>query len=189
MLAAELKKYDERAAAGEAPPPQPGPSVSSLTPSLDGLQISAPPTVSQSLPSGGHMNKLLSDRMLPPKKPRVRPAAPGISQQPIPELSLPEPSPHSNSLLDHAPIHAAAAFATAGTSSRGEEEEEDVGGTSMIDIPASSSASNYPCAASAPATMLWGPAAMSRRAGVSAMGGRTPSKTLLEALATRDQGQ
>lgn len=133
------------------------------------------------------MNKLLIG--MPPKKPRVRPAAPGISQQPIPELSLPEPSPHSNSLLDHAPIHAAAAFAGVGTSSHSEEEEEDVGGTSMIDIPASSSGGSFPCAASAPATMLWGPSAMSRRAGVSAMGGRTPSKTLLEALATRDQGQ
>lgn len=73
------------------------------------------------------MNKLLIG--MPPKKPRVRPAAPGISQQPIPELSLPEPSPHSNSLLDHAPIHAAAAFAGVGTSSHSEEEEEDVGGT------------------------------------------------------------
>lgn len=53
----------------------------------------------------------------------------------------------------------------------------------MLDGPSRSG--NYVYAASAPATMLWGP--VGHKPGMAGMGGRTPSKTLLEALAGESQ--
>ena len=241
-----MKAYDEKVAAGEAQPPPQALSSQQEPPSLAGLHLSKAPTVSQSLPSGGHMN--LS--RLPPK-PRVRPSAPGISQLPI--LELPEASPHSCSLLDENPLSQPGLLGTR------IEEDEEVGGTcvpararpaaprayalsgflketaccvpslfrrSMLEPTAASrGGQTFMYAASAPATMLWGPTPGHRcvqphrchsknndttcqsrpcmpcpkasrcdaclfscRLGGNAMGGRTPSKTLLESLASRDGG-
>ena len=75
MLAGELKKFDLKVAAGEAQPPPQVPSAA--PPSLSGLHISGP--VSQSLPAAGA--HLSGGGFLPPK-PRVRPAAPTLSQLP-----------------------------------------------------------------------------------------------------------
>jgi len=124
--------------------------------------------MSQSLPSGGK----LSFKGRPPPQPRMRPVNPaGGMLTDLADLELPEPSPHSNSLLT-----------TGGGRLAGlredEEDDDDEGGTSMLE--ATGARSTYEYAASAPATMLWGP--VGHRPGGSAMGGRTPSKTLLAAL-------
>ena len=97
MLAAALKAHDEKVASGEVvvPPKRTDP------PLLDSLALngsmekaSTRPMYSQSLPSGGHMNFMGTG----PPKPRVRPSpAPSLSLPPT--LELPEPSPHSVSLL------------------------------------------------------------------------------------------
>ena len=93
MLAGELQAYNKRVAAGEVSPvPQPQPPA---PPSLAGLHIGSGAPISQSLPSGGHL-ALVGGRG--PPRPRMRPKMPNLSELPI--LELPEPSPHSNSLLD-----------------------------------------------------------------------------------------
>jgi len=165
MLAAQLKEYDERVTAGGAPPPsKPEP------PLLDSLSLSDPikagtrPMYSQSLPSTGG----LDNRGHYPPKPRVRPA-PSTSNPPL--LELPEPSPHSNSFLS--------SFGQEGGIPEDEALTEETGGMSMLE-PVSRRQQNQQMAASAPATMLWG--ASGRRMGPSGLGGRTPSKTLLEAM-------
>jgi len=113
----------------------------------------------------------------PPARPRMRPSMPtSIAQLPI--LELPEPSPHSSSLLD-TQLRGRAEPAEA------EEEEEFVGGTSMLETSAGAR-QTFVYAASAPATMLWGPTGHGMGSGNSHMGGRTPSRTLLEALTSRD---
>jgi len=170
MLAAALKAHDEKVASGEvSAPPKPEP------PLLDSLALNEPmdkvatrPMYSQSLPSGGHMS--LASRGGPPK-PRVRPSpAPSLSLPPM--MELPEPSPHSYSLL------------SSGESPDEETTDEagdDVGGMSMFEPPsAARRQQNFQYAASAPATMLWG--VSGHRIGASGLGGRTPSKTLLEAM-------
>lgn len=174
MLGAALAAYDKKVAAGEAAPPPP-PPIPDITQGMGGLHVSfgaGPHTslMSQSLPSGGK----LSFMGKPPPQPRVRPAVPsgGLLSE-LPDLELPEPSPHSNSLLS------TGAGRLAGLQESGEEEEEEEeGGTSMLDIPRTRTTFEY--AASAPATILWGP--MGHRPASSSMGGRTPSKTLLAAL-------
>lgn len=118
MLAGELKKFDLKVAAGEAQPPPQVPSAA--PPSLSGLHISGP--VSQSLPAAGA--HLSGGGFLPPK-PRVRPAAPTLSQLPI--LELPEASPHSCSLLDDSPLRA-----MAGASQSVQEEADDDEESSFI---------------------------------------------------------
>lgn len=119
MLAGELKAYDRRVASGEAQPP---PQAPSAPPSLSNLHISAP--ISQSLPTaGGH----LSGANFIPKKPRVRPSAPGLSQLPI--LELPEASPHSCSLLDDSPLRAVVGASPHRVDEEDEDEEAFVGGT------------------------------------------------------------
>jgi len=123
------------------------------------------PLYSQSLPNTGG---LASFGGLYPAKPRVRPS---LSTSNPPILELPEPSPHSSSLLS--------AYGHEG----GIPEEalgEESGGMSMLDPPRRHQ--NFQYAASAPATMLWG--SSGHRIGTSGLGGRTPSKTLLEAMTT-----
>mmetsp|Transcript_12148 Transcript_12148/g.30169 ORF Transcript_12148/g.30169 Transcript_12148/m.30169 type:complete len:171 (+) Transcript_12148:136-648(+) len=165
MLAAALKAHDEKVASGEvAPPPKPEP------PSFDALTLNdtsentSRPMYSQSLPSGGHTS--LVGRA--PPKPRVRPSpAPSLSLPPT--LELPEPSPLSYSLL------------SSGESPDEGEGADDVGGMSMFEPPAAARRQhNFQYAASAPATMLWG--STGHRMGSSGLGGRTPSKTLLDAM-------
>jgi len=115
-----------------------------------------------------------------PPKPRVRPSnAPKLSQLPV--LELPEPSPLSNSLLSSSLMDTPLVGLA-------EDDAEDVGGTSMLEAPAVGGrhAAQFACAASAPATMLWGPVGHRSMGATLAMGGRTPSKTLLDALATRE---
>jgi len=113
----------------------------------------------------------------------MRPSpSPSLTLPPMME-ELPEPSPHSSSLLDNPalrPIDIAEGVR--------EEEDDFVGGTSMLEVPNMGRlGGSQMYAASAPATMLWGPAMGGHRcANASAMGGRTPSKTLLEALSTRE---
>lgn len=124
--------------------------------------------MSQSLPSGGK----LSFKGRAPHQPLIRPINPsGSMLADLPELDMPEPSPHSNSLL------------TTGGGRLGElredDDEEEEGGTSMLEVT-TRHAGTFEYAASAPATMLWGP--VGHRPGGSAMGGRTPSKTLLAAM-------
>lgn len=179
MLADALKAYDKKVAAGEAKPPSQPTAPRHEPPSLAGLHVSAPSgLISQSLPSGGNHFSML------PPKPRPRPSMPNISHLPI--LELPEPSPHSCSLLDEHPMQHSSMIGQPETGA--DPMADDVGGTSMLEPTASSSrvGSSYMYAASAPATMLWGPAPTQHRLGGNAMGGRTPSKTLLEAMSARD---
>lgn len=178
MLAGELKAYSARVAAGEVATV---PAASPQPPSLAGLHLgsNAAPMVSQSLPSGAH--SAFAGAPAPPR-PRMGPSAPtGVSALPI--LELPEPSPHSSSLLD-APMRPS----DPDMPDVGDDEGEDefVGGTSMLDASAGAVAArgNFVYAASAPATMLWGPVGH-RFGGSSHMGGRS-SATLLEALSNRD---
>jgi len=122
---------------------------------------------SQSLPSAGHISFVGRG----PPKPRVRPSpAPSLSLPPT--LELPEPSPHSYSLL------------SMGESPEDEttgEGGDDIGGLSMFEPPsAARRQQHFQYAASAPATMLWG--STGHKMGASGLGGRTPSKTLLEAM-------
>jgi len=175
MLAGELKAYAAKEKAGEVPaqPLALPPENSFAPPSLSGLHVSAP-KVSASLPSGGHASLLGSS--LPPK-PRFRPSMPTISQ--LPALELPEASPLSSSLLERANINETSRPSSSTTTEETGLDEDMVGGTSMLEIP--SRQPNYVYAASAPATMLWGP--VGHKPGMAGMGGRTPSKTLLEALA------
>lgn len=124
---------------------------------------------SQSLPSHSHMS------MHTLVQPRLRPS-PAPSFAGVPLMELPEQSPMSSSLLTR--INELAL-------KKGEEdplaEEDDImPGTSMLAPPSARQEHSYAYAASAPASMLWGPAA--HKPGGSAMGGRTPSKTLLEAM-------
>jgi len=166
MLAAQLKEYDERVNSGGAPPP-PKPEP----PLLDSLSLSdslkppgTRPMYSQSLPSTGG----LDIRGHYPPKPRVRPS-PSNSNPPL--LELPEPSPLSESLLS--------LFGQEGGIPEDEALTEETGGMSMLE-PVSRRQQTSQLAASAPATMLWG--ASGHRMGSSVLGGRTPSKTLLEAM-------
>ena len=116
MLGAEIAKYRNKVATGEAQPPTLPP------PSLEGLHIGAPRTgmVSQSLPSGrdfGFLDKA-------PPKPRVRPQQSPSSLNEMPIMELPEPSPQGNSLLE-------GAFGPLGESpldSLPEEGDDDIGG-------------------------------------------------------------
>lgn len=122
MLAGELKAFDAKVAAGQAPPPTQPPAQSALAPpSLAGLHVSKAP-LSQSVPvMQGHLVG-----SFPPAKPRPRPSATGLSQLPI--LELPEPSPHSCSLLDDAPVQQ-------GSSMAHEEDDDDfVGGTCALPL-------------------------------------------------------
>jgi hypothetical protein len=162
MLAAELKRHEAQVAAGDAPPPQLPPR--NLGPTLGTVKASA---VSQSLPSTSHLQKMGAY----PPKPRVRPSAPSFSVLPI--LELPEPSPLSNSLLD--PADRPSPELTSG-----DPEGEETGGTSLFALNNSPPSTSFVYGASAPATMLWG--AHAHRVGSSAMGGRTPSRTLLDAM-------
>jgi len=174
MLAAALKAHDEKVASGEvAPPPKPEP------PSLDSLSLNQAiekggtrPLYSQSLPSGGHMSMVGRG----PPKPRVRPSpAPSLSLPPM--LELPEPSPHSVSLLSTSMGESPEEEKTG----EGGGDEDTIGGLSMFDPPtAARRQQQFQYAASAPATMLWGSSA--RRMAPPGLGGRTPSKTLLEAM-------
>jgi hypothetical protein len=107
----------------------------------------------------------------------MRPKMPNLSELPI--LELPEPSPHSNSLLDAPMLRPS--FDASVPEEIG-EDDEFVGGTSMLEPMNGGRMASFAYAASAPATILWGPAA--HRLGGSSMGGRTPSKTLLEAMSS-----
>jgi hypothetical protein len=120
MLADALKAYDKKVAAGEAkPPPQPT-APTHEPPSLAGLHVSAPSgQISQSLPSGGNHFSML------PPKPRPRPSMPNISHLPI--LELPEPSPHSCSLLDEHPMQHSSMIGQPETGA--DPMADDVGGT------------------------------------------------------------
>jgi len=181
MLGAELAAYQKRLESGDALPPQ-RPSVAE-PPSLSTLSISAVgrdvSMVSQSLPSSGHLSAMGKG----PPKPRVGPSdppRPTLTQLPI--LELPEASPKSSSLLSDSHN-----VRTIGTKPRNRHEDDTLrvdGGTSLLEVPSVRQGS-FVYAASAPATMLWGPGGP-RRHGGSSMGGRTPSNTLLSALSNRD---
>lgn len=200
MLAAELAAFKSKPSASPTSAPIPV-SGHSQAPSLSSLHISdgagGIPLYSQSLPSGGLMGHSKF-----PSKPRVRPtpAPSGLTQLPI--LELPEPSPHSNSLLNSMSVREeedASSDDDAGGEGEGEGERPSIlmpgavhgdrpklsvegrtNGCSMFGHGESPKQGTFVYAASAPATMLWGPA--SHRTGGSAMGGRTPSKTLLDAM-------
>ena len=98
MLAASLEAYNKRVEAGEVAPPVGAaqPSLPPAPPSLAGLNIGGP--ISQSLPMRHHPG--MASRI--PPRPRLAPATPDLSQLPI--LELPEPSPHSSSMLDSHPL-------------------------------------------------------------------------------------
>ena len=129
MLGAALAAYDKKVAAGEAdaplpPPPPPAPGLSGdLAKGLAGMHVSGgmgahQGLMSQSLPSGGK----LSFKGRAPHQPLIRPINPsGSMLADLPELDMPEPSPHSNSLL------------TTGGGRLGElredDDEEEEGGT------------------------------------------------------------
>ena len=128
MLGAALKEYDRRVEKGEAQPPPPMPPVTQpplQPPSMAGLHVSNPGSgapmggrglYSQSLPSSGHLSLIGRG----PPKPRVRPMNPMGNLAELPILELPEPSPHSNSLLESNPL---------GAPSEHDEEEDFTGGT------------------------------------------------------------
>ena len=132
MLAGELKAYNKRVEAGEVVPVQP--PTPPAPPSLAGLHLGEPAgvhTVSQSLPSGAHA-ALLGQRV--PPRPRMRgvsATASSLSEMPI--LELPEPSPHSCSLLDGG-LHPDAALHPMVEPSGGERKDDDdfVGGTCAL---------------------------------------------------------
>ena len=99
MLAAELKAHDKKVNSGEISPP-----IKKEPPLLGALSLNdslgdpttghgVRPLYSQSLPNTGG---LASFGGLYPAKPRVRPS---LSTSNPPILELPEPSPHSSSLL------------------------------------------------------------------------------------------
>ena len=205
MLAAELKKYSEEVcqdsqiptcpvaprpvAHGALPPPlaqqqatRPtgqAPTPGACSDALGGMRLGAggaggPSTCSQSLPSQSHMALRTA-----PVKPRVRPS-PAPSFNGVPIMELPEPSPMSSSLMDKMGDLVLEQQMGMGA------EEETQGGVSMLAPPTATPEQSYNYAASAPASMLWG--ANAHRALGSAMGGRTPSKTLLSAMSEQQGG-
>jgi len=94
---------------------------------------------------------------------------------------LPEQSPMSTSLMDR--IGERAMEKGIGVMGVAEEDSMTAYGISMLAPPMASAEHSYNYAASAPASMLWG--ANAHKAGGSSMGGRMPSKTLLEAMSSQ----
>jgi len=128
MLAGELQAYNRRVDAGEVSGPAPPPPSLPQTapPSLADLHIS------QSLPTGGHF--AFGGKRGPPR-PRMGPTKmTNLSQLPI--LELPEPSPHSNSLLDpqFRPLDVGESIAAA-NSDEEDDEFECAGGTCVTPRP------------------------------------------------------
>ena len=94
---------------------------------------------------------------------------------------LPEQSPMSTSLMDR--IGERAMEKQMGAMGATEEDSMQGYGISMLAPPVATAEHSYNYAASAPASMLWG--ANAHKAGGSSMGGRMPSKTLLEAMSSQ----
>ena len=173
MLAGELQRYNQRVQSGEVPQ-QPSPSQQQPPP-LGGAHV--PAALSQSLPSGGgHLHG-----MRVPPQPRMRPRAPPTMAGP-PILELPEQSPHSSSLLDSHPLRPGGLeeeeeedeFVGGTCVSRGARTPPPrpyfllatltptryacLTRRSMLEATSDRHGhSPFLCAASAPATMLWGP--------------------------------
>merc|ERR1712087_107035 len=177
MLAAELAAHKQKNKTSAPPinlevgPTATLPTADSASP-LDGgagglLQVS------QSLPIGGHSSLLGFNA--PPKPRGVRPS-PAPSFTAVPILELPEPSlsdsfgDTTGGLLEEVETATAA------------PDVEESGGTSLF-APPEPRAISFQYAASAPASMLWG--AHARKPGSSSMGGRVPSKTMLDVLQQR----
>ena len=136
MLGAALAAYDKRVAEGQAAPPQP-PSPQPQPPSLSGLHISAAGAqqglgrapFSQSLPSGNHLAMLGKA----PPKPRLKPSDfPRNSLSALPILELPEPSPHSSSLLGEAPVAGLGRDEELNDDADDDTFPDDIGGTCAI---------------------------------------------------------
>lgn len=131
MLGAALAAYDAKVERGEvAAPSQPA----QQPPSLAGLQIGGPSEgkamYSQSLPSRSGMPGLY------PPKPRMRPVAEPMLEE-MALLELPEPSPHSSSLLDeHMSSRSGASGPLEGVP-EGDAEDGFVGGTCVPLTPRS----------------------------------------------------
>lgn len=167
MLAAELAAHSEQVASGSVPEPEAKELISSLRIDGEFSRGQHRSLLSQSLPSGGihaHMGNY-------PPKPRPKPTMPPSSLMSLPILELPEPSPQSSSLLER----------TGGLSAAMATDDDDRVGVSLFQAPSRRQQTSFVYAASAPASGLYGPKA--HRQGNNAMGGRTPSKTLLEAMA------
>ena len=207
MLKGELAAYKQRAppnpsgARGSAD--DVGPTTS---PGASGESSPAPCAVAQSLPCGSHFHDMAS-RL--PAKPRVRPSAPPSTLSNLPILELPEPSPHARCLpitpappppsppwgaqsprlpaSSHAPstwrslsgAHVLDALSES-SETAGVPDDGESGGTSLLVPRTRQPEEKFVYGASAPASMLWGPNA--RRPAGSSMGGRTPSRTLLDAM-------
>jgi len=180
MLAAELKRARLKA----------GASASGGSPA----DASVGPTSSQPLTfetlsnfSGGHHGGELRAMSLPadthmiplsaiPPKPRVRPSpAPSLNLADFPILELPEPSLGESASFSASPP----GTVVADDDTVDAVHVEESGGTSLF-VPPPRAENVFVAAASAPASMLWGPHA--HKHARSAMGGRTPSSTILEAM-------
>mmetsp|Transcript_15174 Transcript_15174/g.32423 ORF Transcript_15174/g.32423 Transcript_15174/m.32423 type:complete len:178 (-) Transcript_15174:1367-1900(-) len=177
MLAAELAKHKEKSTTSTTSPVSAEVGPTSACPG-SGAFFTVPghlpvvPTnqISQSLPSGNQLSLLAKGQ---PPKPRVRPSpAPSFSAVPI--LELPEPS------LGESYGDTTGFLEDDGDTAAPDVEES--GGTSLFENAPPPQVS-FQYAASAPASMLWG--AHAHKHGMSSMGGRTPSRTMLDALQHR----
>jgi len=179
MLAAELAAHKQKSKTTALPiNSEVGPTASIPTAdsasTYSSLSVGDGAQVSQSLPIGGH-SSLLSFNA-PPKKPRgVRPS-PAPSFTAVPILELPEPSLSDSFGDTTGGLPEEVETATAAP------DAEESGGTSLFAPPEPRDVS-FQYAASAPASMLWG--AHARKPGSSAMGGRVPSKTMLDVMQQR----
>lgn len=180
MLAAELKKFSADQQQSTA---QTGSNPDACNDAMRGLRIGSGggcSSMAQSLPSHSHM---AMHAAAPPRKPRVHPS-PAPSFAGVPLMDLPEQSPMSTSLMDRIGERAMEkGMGVMGVAGVAEEDSMSAYGISMLAPPVSSAERSYNYAASAPASMLWG--ANAHKAGGSSMGGRMPSKTLLEAMSSQ----
>ena len=177
MLAAELKKFS--AEQPNRPSAQTGSNPDACNDAMGGLRLGPGgggcSSIAQSLPSHSHMAMHAA-----PRKPRVHPS-PAPSFAGVPLMDLPEQSPMSTSLMDR--IGERAMEKQMGVMGATEEDSMQGYGISMLAPPVATAEHSYNYAASAPASMLWG--ANAHKAGGSSMGGRMPSKTLLEAMSSQ----
>jgi len=178
MLAGELAAYKKRTNVPvSAPPPSNDEEVGQTA--GDPTQGPLRGVVCQSLPVGNHFSSMAIHM---PPKPRVRPSpAPSLLAE-LPILELPEASPNVSP-----PTYEGGRRSGSDSSETAPVPDmEESGGTSLMVSLSCPPPTTHVMAASAPASMLWGPNA--HKPGAPAMGGRQPSRTLLEAMESAQLG-
>jgi hypothetical protein len=175
MLAGELAAYKQRATVPVSmPAPNAGDEEVGQT-AGDPTQGPLRGQICHSLPVGNHFSSMAHGM---PAKPRVRPSpAPSLLSN-LPMFSLPESSPCVSPPTFEGGRRSGSDSSEEKTAAGPDQEES--GGTSLMVSLSCPPPIAHVMAASAPASMLWGP--QGHAPGAPALGGRQPSRTLLQAM-------